>query len=240
MTTSEKTLTAAVFDAVDDHTRPALTFYDDATDERTELSWATLGNWAAKTANFLVAELGSAPGDDVVVDLPEHWQTAGILLGAWWAGAHVHVPGDGGLPDSPIAVFTSAEGIDAHPDAEELLVAPLDPFALPVKGLPPGVSDFGSRVRVHGDQMRGPRYGGPALNGVAGETVLTQARSAAQTAGLEPGGRVLSTREWRSAAGIVADLLGPLATGTGLVWVAHPSGPQDRRAETERAVLLPD
>ena len=37
-----------------DPTRPLLTFYDDATGERTELSGATLANWVAKTANLLV------------------------------------------------------------------------------------------------------------------------------------------------------------------------------------------
>src|SRR5688572_3007266 len=35
-----------------DPTRPLLTWYDDATGERTELSGATLDNWVAKTANL--------------------------------------------------------------------------------------------------------------------------------------------------------------------------------------------
>ena len=57
------TLTDAIFAAVADHSRPLLTYYDDATDERTELSAATLGNWAAKTANYLRDEIGVAEGD---------------------------------------------------------------------------------------------------------------------------------------------------------------------------------
>ena len=46
-----------------DPTRPLLTWYDDATGERTELSGATLANWVAKTANLLVDGLGLGPGD---------------------------------------------------------------------------------------------------------------------------------------------------------------------------------
>ncbi|WP_374609845.1 TIGR03089 family protein, partial [Gordonia sp. (in: high G+C Gram-positive bacteria)] len=64
------TVTDAIFAAVTDHSRPLLTYYDDATGERTELSAATLGNWAAKTANYLRDEIGVAEGDVVAVDLP--------------------------------------------------------------------------------------------------------------------------------------------------------------------------
>ena len=38
-----------------DGTRPLLTWYDDASGERIELSVATAANWAAKTANLLDA-----------------------------------------------------------------------------------------------------------------------------------------------------------------------------------------
>src|SRR5262245_66226190 len=49
--------------AAADPTRPLLTWYDDTTGERTELSGATLGNWVAKTANLLVDGVGAGPGD---------------------------------------------------------------------------------------------------------------------------------------------------------------------------------
>ena len=237
--TTGQTITATIFSAIDDHSRPALTFYDDATGERTELSWATLGNWAAKTANFLVAELGCQPGDDVVVALPEHWQSAGILLGCWWAGADVRLAAAGAPEvDSPLAVFTDKSRIDDFPDADELIIAPLDPFALPIPGLPPGVGDYGSRVRVHGDAMTGPAYAGPALDAATGPQVLADARTAATQSGIAAGGRVLSTREWQSGAGIVTTLLAPLSVGASLVWVAHPSGDQDERGRTERVDLV--
>src|SRR2546430_14952911 len=72
-----------------DPTRPILTWYDDGTGERTELSGATLANWVAKTANLFVDGLGLGPGDHAVVLLPPHWQTAAVLLGAWSAGLTV-------------------------------------------------------------------------------------------------------------------------------------------------------
>ena len=74
-----------------DPTRPLLTWYDDATGERTELSGATLANWVAKTANLLVDGIGLGPGDRAGVSLPPHWQTAGVLLGCWSAGVEVVV-----------------------------------------------------------------------------------------------------------------------------------------------------
>src|SRR5262252_11197289 len=72
-----------------DATRPLLTYYDDATGERTELSGATLANWVAKTANLLVDGLGLGTGDVAAVALPPHWQTAAVLLGCWSAGLAV-------------------------------------------------------------------------------------------------------------------------------------------------------
>ncbi len=75
---------------------PRITYYDDATGERIELSTVTLANWAAKTANLLRDELGAGPGTRVAVLLPAHWQTAAVLLGVWWIGAEVVLSGAGG------------------------------------------------------------------------------------------------------------------------------------------------
>src|ERR671915_1956184 len=65
---------------------PLVTFYDDATGERIELSGATFENWVAKTANLLVDGLGAQPGDEAVLALPPHWQTAVWLFACWSAG----------------------------------------------------------------------------------------------------------------------------------------------------------
>ncbi|MDT7643714.1 MAG: hypothetical protein QOC75_714, partial [Pseudonocardiales bacterium] len=45
-----------------DPARPLITYYDDATGERIELSGTTLANWAAKTANLMRDECDIEPG----------------------------------------------------------------------------------------------------------------------------------------------------------------------------------
>ena len=69
-----------------DPARPLLTYYDDATGERTELSVATFANWVAKSANLLRDDLDAQPGSTLAVALPVHWQAAVVLQSAWaWA-----------------------------------------------------------------------------------------------------------------------------------------------------------
>src|SRR5260370_20775383 len=68
---------------------PRITYYDDATGERIELSAVTLANWAAKTGNLLRDELAAGPASRVAILLPAHWQTAAVLFGVWWIGAEV-------------------------------------------------------------------------------------------------------------------------------------------------------
>src|SRR4051794_20297422 len=63
--------------------RPLVTFYDDATGERVELSVATYANWVAKTSSLFVEEFDLERGDTVFIDLPTHW-LAPIFLGAAW------------------------------------------------------------------------------------------------------------------------------------------------------------
>lgn len=86
---------ATLADLIADRTRelrdrPLLTCYDDVTGGRTELSYATADNWAAKLANLLAEEFGVRPGTAVGVDLDGHWTTAAVLLAAWKIGAAVH------------------------------------------------------------------------------------------------------------------------------------------------------
>lgn len=72
---------------------PFLTYYDDATGERTELSYATTDNWVAKTANFLRDGLDVQPGDGVTVVLPPHWLAVVVTFAAWLAGCPVGAGG---------------------------------------------------------------------------------------------------------------------------------------------------
>src|SRR3954468_24704058 len=86
--------------------RPLVTFYDDTTGERTELSVTTYANWVAKVAALLLDELGIEHGSRLHVDLPAHW-LAPVVLGAAWAGGLQVVwepPAD--------AVVTGPDGLD--------------------------------------------------------------------------------------------------------------------------------
>lgn len=68
-----------------------LTSYDDVTGARTELSYATVDNWAAKTANMLAEEFDVRPGATVALDLDGHWTTVPVTLACWKLGAAVAV-----------------------------------------------------------------------------------------------------------------------------------------------------
>ena len=108
-------------DALREADLPLLTYYDDATGERTELTAHQLGAWAARSAGLLRDGCGLGPGSRVAVLLPPHWRTAAVLLGAWAAGMAVSFRprATAGLPvlepggDRPYdAVFVTPERLD--------------------------------------------------------------------------------------------------------------------------------
>lgn len=230
-----------------DPTRPLLTFYDDATGERTELSGATLDNWVAKTANLLVDGCGLGPGDVAAILLPPHWQTAAVLLGAWSAGLSVAyaAPALGtatgpalGAASGPADVsFVAADLVDRAPDAGERFVLGLAPMALPMRDVPAGFVDYAAEVRGHGDQFHpyAPvRDTDPATaEGTTHAELCRVAREAAELRHLGPTDRVLV-----DAAGAVHPLkwlLTPLAAGASIVLCAHlDPAALDRRREVER------
>ncbi|WP_068148718.1 TIGR03089 family protein [Rhodococcoides corynebacterioides] len=210
---------------------PRVTYYDDATGERIELSALTLANWAAKTANFLRDELGVAPGDAVRVDLPAHWQTAAVLLGAWWAGAHTVVGAADGTATS-VALVTAAGLDDA--DESEVAALSLDPFGRPLPDLPIGVTDYATAVRVHGDAFT-PSGTGPAVGGRSAADVLEDARRRAAERSWDASSRVLSTAPWPDAESVVDGLVAVLAAGASLVQVANADpAALERRRTTEK------
>lgn len=91
--------------------QPFLTYYDEVTGERTELSYATFDNWVSKTANLLVEELQLSRGDRVLVALDGHWTAAVVVFACWKAGLAVACPGDGepASPPGAAAVFRHEE-----------------------------------------------------------------------------------------------------------------------------------
>ncbi|MGH3785669.1 MAG: TIGR03089 family protein, partial [Pseudonocardiaceae bacterium] len=161
-----------------DPARPRITHYDDDAGFRVELSGATLANWAAKTANWLRDELDVQPGDAVAVLLPPHWQTAGVLLGAWWCGATIITSPTGGQVARQDASQCRVAlcGVDRIADAaltDEVAALGLDALGAGVAVLPPGIRDFASEVRVHGDRFV-PGGSGPDV-----EMVVDAARARA-------------------------------------------------------------
>lgn len=218
---------------------PCITYYDDATGERIELSAATLANWAAKTANLLRDELGAGPGSRVAVLLPAHWQTAAVLLGVWWIGAEVVL----GPAPADIALCTR-DRLDEADDAVaggEVAVLSLDPFGAPAPDLPIGVTDYATAVRVHGDQVSPEARPGPALAGQSVDEVLAVARDSARKRALTGDDRVMSALPWSTAAAVTDHLLAVLAVGASLVQLANPdSAVLDRRRVTEKVTRTLD
>jgi hypothetical protein len=227
--------------AVDvDPTRPLLTFYDDASGERTELSGATLANWVAKTANLLVDGIGLDPGDRALVLLPPHWQTAAVLLGCWSAGLSVQ-PADtppgrshpgrssaGGVSDAAgntADVSFVAADRTAEVTVGERYALGLHPFGLPLREVPPGYADYSVEVRGHGDRFT------PATPAGDQGPLCAQAAQRASILGIGAGERVLID------AGTHPDpvdwLLAPLSARASLVLCGHLD--QDRLAARVRA-----
>lgn len=212
---------------------PRITYYDDATGERIELSTVTLANWAAKTGNLLRDELGAGPGSRVAILLPAHWQTLGVILGVWYVGAEVVLGQDG----CDIACCT----VDRLDDADaavgqtgEVVAFSLDAFGRPVEGLPFGITDYATSVRAHGDQIVAERHPGSALNGRSVAEILAAAEASAAAAGLVPGTRALSYAAWDSADELVDNVLAVLVAGGSLVQVAHAAPDlQERRKSAE-------
>jgi uncharacterized protein (TIGR03089 family) len=213
---------------------PRITYYDDATGERIELSTVTLANWAAKTGNLLRDELGVSPSSRVAILLPSHWQTLGVMLGVWYVGAEVVA----GQADCDVA-FCTADRLDdadaAIGQAGEVVVLSLDAFGRPVPDVPFGVTDYATSVRAHGDQITPERNPGPALNGRSVTETLSAATSSAAAKGFTPASRVLSSKAWDTADAMIDYVLAVLVAGGSLVQVAHPDTEAlARRAEAEK------
>jgi uncharacterized protein (TIGR03089 family) len=235
-------LSSAVLDPLlrDDPMGPRITYYDDATGERIELSAVTMANWAAKTANLLRDELGAGPGSRVAVLLPAHWQTAAVLFGIWWIGAEVVPAGsENGSADLALCTTGRLDEADQAAGMGEIAVLSLDPFGKPVPDLPIGLTDYATSVRVHGDQIIPERAPGPVLTGRQAEEVLAAATAQATNLGLTAADRVWSAGRWDTPDLLVDNLLAVFAAGASLVQVANPDpAAQDRRRATEKVTRV--
>jgi uncharacterized protein (TIGR03089 family) len=212
--------------------RPLVTFYDDATGERTELSVSTWANWVAKVSSLLTDELDVEHGSRLLVDLPAHWLGTVVLGAAWSSG--IEVVWDGAAD----AVVTGPDGLERW--AVEAGRIPVVATALqPLAGrfserVPDGVHDLGIEVWSQPDAFvawQPPEDGDLA---VAATTHAELWRSAATGDHLTGGGRLLSEANPASPSGL-ASFTEPLACSGSLVLVVHASAERlERIAADER------
>lgn len=210
---------------------PLLTYYDDATGERIELSATTFANWVAKTANLLQDELDVSAEDEVGILLPAHWQTAVILFGAWSVGART--------TNSPTAqaVFCTDETL-AVADADTLVALSLAPLGRPFTTPPEGAIDYAAVVPGQPD---GFAAYDPPTDETAATADLTQGdvvEEAAETAaelGVRERDRVLTVLPWKDFDDWCAGLLAPLSVGASVVLCVNvDTDALSARAEAER------
>jgi uncharacterized protein (TIGR03089 family) len=228
------TVSGLLSDAVaTDPTRPLLTYYDDDTGERTELSGATLANWVDKTANLLVDGLGLGPGDRALVLLPPHWQTAAVLLGCWSAGLSVTLtyPSSGSTAAGLVAdvAFVAAARTGEVTSGDRYALG-LHPLALPLREVPAGYLDFSAEVRAYGDRFAGARVRDQGA-------LCADAAQRATEMGISAGDRVLV--DAAAHPDPVDWLLAPLAARASTVLCGHlDSSKLDTRVATERVTRV--
>ncbi|MEV5746826.1 TIGR03089 family protein [Actinoallomurus sp. NPDC052308] len=203
-----------------DPSRPLVTFYDDATGDRVELSVKTFDNWVAKTANLLVDGLGAVPSGRVALALPGHWQTAVWLFACWSAGLTAVPVGDGAIPgDADIVAAEPARLAEAARSAADVVGLSLDSLGAPLAECPPGVIDYAVEVRAYGDRFPGGVLdaGAPVVE-FAGRTLTgTELLAEARALGTPESSRVLTTVGFDTPEGLLKGLLGPLTSGGSVI-----------------------
>jgi uncharacterized protein (TIGR03089 family) len=218
--------------------QPFVTYYDDASGERTELSARSLANWVAKTHFLLTTELGLGRGDAAYVDLPAHWISIPPLLGSWTAGLDVVTD-----PARAAVAFVDPDRALQAVEVPDVYVIAPDSAAvgLTPDRLPPGMADYVSAVRPQADSWTAvhplARPNDPALDGQTRAQLVDAAAERAQSLGLGDGARVLTAREWHGPRDWLDVLLAPLSVGGSVVLVRH-SADVDRRQAQERATVV--
>ena len=205
-----------------DPARPLVTFYDDATGERVELSVATFANWVAKTANLLQGDLAAGPGDRLALLLPAHWQSAVWLLACSSVGVVADVGGDAARADLVVAGPGQFDaGLACGGERIALSLAPLGRrFPTP----PAGYADYAVEVPGQGDRFApyapvDPDEPALIVDDVelTGAELVERARADADRLDLGPMSRLLSGKSYESWDGLSAGLYAPLASGGSVV-----------------------
>jgi uncharacterized protein (TIGR03089 family) len=208
---------------------PLVTFYDDASGERIELSAKSLANWVAKTHFLILDELGLGVGDSALIALPADWVTVPILLGCWSAGLQ--------LTDDPtkaVVAFVTPATVDRANNIPDVFA--INPASMTRSfGAAEGpASDYVAAVRPQPDAWGAVTFvGSPndrATDSLTRAELTAAATRRASELGLSRRARVLFDRPWTGATDWIDALLAPMAVLGSLVLVANPDLDPERRA----------
>ena len=126
----------------DDPAAPLVTYYNDHTGERTELSAQTLDNWVAKTASFGADLLDLRPGDTVRLGLSRHWLGVVWVLAALRAGWRLL---DSGPADVVVLDETTVAG-GSDTDGQLVCVSTRPLARAFGAALPPRAEDYAAEI----------------------------------------------------------------------------------------------
>ncbi|HZZ96202.1 MAG TPA: TIGR03089 family protein [Jatrophihabitantaceae bacterium] len=217
--------------------RPFVTYYDEASGERTELSVRSLANWVAKTHFLLIDELGLGTGDAAFVALPAHWISVPAVLGCLTAGLALSTE-----PAAASVAFVAPSTADlARGVPDVYAVAPSSAAVGFGAAVPDGVSDYVVAVRPQADAWAGVRLvatpSDPGIDARSRAEVVTATQARANELGIGHGTRSLSTRDWSGPSDWIDTLLLPLSVGGSIVYVRNAPDEElvARRMQQERA-----
>ena len=211
--------------------RPFVTYYDEATGERSELSVKSLANWVVKTHHLLATELGLGVGDTALVAVPAHWISVPVLLGCLTAGLELTADGTSDVAFVAPATLAAADAADVYAIAPDSAAVGFG------DAVPGGALDYVTSVRPQADKwptvQLTARPEDPCLPGLT----RAQVNERAHAVGLAPRERLLITRDWSGPDDWIETVLAPLVVGGSLVIVANApdDGVVNRRVDQERA-----
>lgn len=233
--------------AAHDGARPLLTYYDDATGERTELTTAALGSLVARTATMLRDGCRLTSADRAAVLLPPHWQSAAVLLGAWATGVAVShrswataglTPSHHTRHQTLGAVFVARNRLDSRPEtipqARHRFVLGLAPDGAALDEVPDGYRDYLAEVGRYPETVPpywAVQHAEPASpDGTSYREWAGVAHGIAQSLGLRPGDRLMVDVSKHDEP--VKWLLAPLSASASIVICANlnPDGVDERIA----------
>jgi uncharacterized protein (TIGR03089 family) len=208
-----------------DPARPLLTYYDDATGERVELSATSFENWVAKTANLLQGELTVDPGEHVALWLPTHWQSAVWAFAVASCGVLVSSDQDGDTPVDVVVCDPESLPRASESGAREVVALSLRPMGQGFdEPLPGGATDYARSVLAQGDHfLPVAAVDGDAPFALAGgrwhsqRELLETARERAAAAGLGPHARLLTDANPATAETLAGGTLAAMVTGGSVV-----------------------